>query len=129
MNNIQQNLLQAIDLIAINQASGVNFDTTEIATVLSKLDNGNYWVSNGKVKYEAKSTETIPYTENTQVYVSISQGDYSQDKVIIGRYDNRKEEEKAYLYEDPYQRLGVSHIVVMFLLLSLVILYLMLRIR
>lgn len=110
MNNIQQNLLQAIDLIAINQASAVNFDTTEIATVLSKLDNGNYWVSNGKVKYEAKSTETISYTENTQVYVSISQGDYSQDKVIIGRYDNRKEEEKAYLYEDPYQRLGVSHI-------------------
>lgn len=110
INNIQQNLLQAIDLIAINQASAVNFDTTEIATVLQKLDNGNYWVSNGKVKYEAKSTETISYTENTQVYVSISQGDYSQDKVIIGRYDNRKEEEKAYLYEDPYQRLGVSHI-------------------
>ena len=52
MNNIQQNLLQAIDLIAINQASAVNFDTTEIATVLSKLENGNYWVSNGKVKYE-----------------------------------------------------------------------------
>lgn len=113
INNIQQNLLWAIDLIAINQASAVNFDTTEIATVLSKLENGNYWVSNGKVKYEAKSTETISYTENTQVYVSVSQGDYSQDKVIIGRYDNRKEEEKAYLYKDPYQRLGVSHIVVM----------------
>lgn len=110
MNNIQQNLLQAIDLIAINQASAVNFDTTEIATVLSKLENGNYWVSNGKVKYEAKSTETISYTENTQVYVSVSQGDYSQDKVIMGRYDNRNEDEKAYLYEDPYQRLGVSHI-------------------
>jgi hypothetical protein len=64
-SNIQQNVLEAIELVAANKAASFGFDTTEIATVISKLDNGNYWVSNGKIKYEAKPTDDTPYAENS----------------------------------------------------------------
>lgn len=106
-NNIQQNVLEAIELVAANKVASFGFDTTEIATVISKLDNGNYWVSNGKIKYEAKPTDDTPYAENSQIYVTVTNGDYNLDKIIAGRYENKTGEEKVYLHKDPYERLLV----------------------
>ena len=106
-SNIQQNVLEAIELVAANKVASFGFDTTEIATVISKLDNGNYWVSNGKIKYEAKPTDDTPYAENSQIYVTVTNGDYNLDKIIAGRYENKTGEEKVYLHKDPYERLLV----------------------
>jgi len=57
---------------------------TQIVDDVHKLD-GYYYVYDGSVKFKAYS-DNIDYKVGQRVYVLIPQGDYSQQKLIQGRY-------------------------------------------
>ena len=107
--NIAEQVLRSADEIVSSRLNEVHFDKTEIATVLSKVKNKEnvYWLNNGSIKYEANALNNSEYSDGAQVYVTIINGDYNQDKIIIGSYDNTNDD-PVYLYEDPFDRFGIN---------------------
>lgn len=86
--NITDSLLQAVDLLVSERISELAFDKTVQARIISCEDNatGKY-----KIRYQdsilsAYSNEKNKrYVDNTEVYVRIPSGDFSQgDKEILG---------------------------------------------
>lgn len=90
----------------LNQAS---FDKTEICTIINKVDNEEnvYWVTNGSVKYQAKAEVGKDYGEGMSVYVTIPQGNYDLEKIIIGSY--KSEDRGAKLYTNPFDKVVKAH--------------------
>lgn len=99
MNSMQysDNLCQAIEIIANNVVQGLNYDKTILCTI-TNIDNakqGQYTVSDGSSTYIAYSSIKT-YKLNTQVYVLIPNGDYNQQKMIVGDYSTFLSEDKGY---------------------------------
>lgn len=86
-NTITSNLFGAIDNIIHSRLKELQYDKTEICTIVddSKAANGEYRVTNGSVTYTAKS-ENDSYKKDDQVRVSYVNGDATQEKFIIGKY-------------------------------------------
>lgn len=87
-NNITEAIFQSIDEITSAKISGLSFDRTELCTIIQTYDNfpNRYWVSNGSIKFEAISLNERTYKKNDQVYVTIPQGDYALQKIIVGKH-------------------------------------------
>lgn len=87
-------LCEAIDVIVKNRLSAVSFDKSIVCTIVddSEKTKGHYIVTDGTIKFDAY-TESEKYKINDQVYVTIPQGDYSQQKIIVSKYtaDNSAE--------------------------------------
>lgn len=99
MNSMQysNNLCQAIEIIANNVVQGLNYDKTILCTItnIDKAKQGQYTVSDGSSTYIAYSSIKT-YKLNTQVYVLIPNGDYNQQKMIVGDYSTSSSEDKGY---------------------------------
>ena len=99
MNSMQysDNLCQAIEIIANNVVQGLNYDKTILCTItnIDKAKQGQYTVSDGSSTYIAYSSIKT-YKLNTQVYVLIPNGDYNQQKMIVGDYSTFSSEDKGY---------------------------------
>lgn len=80
-------LLGAIDTIVGKRLQEMPYDKTIICTIIddSKAKNGEYFVTNGTIKFWA-TCENTSYRNDEQVRVSISNNDATQKKFILGKY-------------------------------------------
>ena len=104
MTDIAESLFQSIDIISKNQLKSLSFDTTVEATIIdaSRAQDGIYTVSTGNSNFLAYSTE-VGYKENDAVMVTVPQGDYNKQKMIIGKQvDNTN---TPMIYKSPFQQL------------------------
>lgn len=87
-SDISEQLFQAIDAIVQERLKQLNFDKTIIATIINndKRDFGCYQVStDNNIKFKVYS-EITKYNIGDKVYIRVPEGDYTKQKVIIGRY-------------------------------------------
>ena len=79
-------LLQAVDTLYNKRLESINFDVTDSATIIEvqNADEGKYLVSTKTAKYVAYSVNTR-YRVGDSVYVTIPNGDYDKQKIIIGK--------------------------------------------
>ena len=92
--SIQENIFEAMSIIADKKISEVKFDKTIECLVVSeaKADKGIYRVRYQDTEFDAYSnTNTVKYRKNTNVYVLVPQGDFSNRKSIIGKKEDRGE--------------------------------------
>ena len=104
MADITESLFQSIDIISKKQLKSLAFDTTIEATIIdaSRAQDGIYTVSTGNSSFLAYSTE-VGYKENDAVMVTVPQGDYNKQKMIIGKQvDNTN---TPMIYKSPFQQL------------------------
>lgn len=86
--NIQENIYQAIDIITSQKLAGLKYDQTIICEIMddSEAKLGKYSVSeNGRDIFDAFSLDKS-LKRKEQVCVTVPNGDYSQQKIITGRY-------------------------------------------
>lgn len=104
MSNISENLFDAVKIITSSMISSLQFDKTVIAKIAdaSNAARGEYVVTDGTSTYTAYS-ENTEYQEGTSVYVNILNGDYSNQKFIIGRYVS-KEDNGYFNYVSPMNK-------------------------
>lgn len=95
-------LFQSVDQIISERLKGISYDITDTVTIINTdyALNGKYEVSDGSATYYAYSSDTT-YELDDVVYVTVPNGDYSQQKIIIGKYvaDN----DKPYVFQTPFQ--------------------------
>lgn len=84
--NINESWLEAMRIVAESEIQKVSFDQTIKATVLNdeKAEEGRYWCTNGYSEFWAYSAE-VKYRNQDKVLVTVPQGDYSNQKVIISK--------------------------------------------
>lgn len=87
MANISENLFQAIDILTAKRLEGLKYDKTLLCEIIdnTKAERGEYRVTDGSSTFTAYSDITT-YKNGVSVYVTIPEGDYSQRKIISGRY-------------------------------------------
>lgn len=83
---ISEALLDAVSLVIDKKIEAVSFDKTINATITSieNADEGKYKVTTGNATFTAYSTED-KYSVNEAVLVLIPQGNYDNQKMIIGK--------------------------------------------
>ena len=105
--NMEQNfdnLFEALGIIVDSKLKNVKYDKTIVATI---LDDSNaekqqkYRCSDGSYEFDAYSDKT-DYKKGDSVQVSIPNGDYDQQKYIVGKY-MPKESAEAYSYRRPME--------------------------
>lgn len=86
--NIDYNeiLLQAVDTLITKRIQSINYDNTQIYTILNatKAEQGEYLVTDGAVQFYAYSTITN-YKKGDNVYVTIPNNDFNEQKIIVGK--------------------------------------------
>lgn len=82
-----EELLQSIDTVISARLNDISYDRTIVCTITdaSKRDYGQYTVTDGSTTFEAYSDNTT-YMTNQQVQVTVPNGDWSAQKVIVSRY-------------------------------------------
>lgn len=86
MGEVNESFLQAMKIVAESEIKKVSFDQTIKATILNdeKAEEGRYWCTNGYSEFWAYSAE-VKYKAQDKVLVTIPQGDYVNQKVIISK--------------------------------------------
>lgn len=81
-----ENLAQAVEIIVKSQLEGLAYDKTLLCSIVdnSQAKEGVYRVSDGSVEFTAYSTDKN-FNVGANVYVQIPQGDFNQQKTIIGK--------------------------------------------
>lgn len=89
-NSAMENLFQAIDIIVGDRLASLNYDKTIKVTVIddSQSSKGIYVVSDGATEFNAICNPDVVYTKGAIVYVVVPEGDWSNEKLIVGRYSN-----------------------------------------
>ena len=102
-NDLSSELFQAFDKIVSQKIESLNFNTTLTCTVTddSQADSGIYKVSDTITTYTAYSDITT-YRNGNSVYVLVPNGDYNQQKMIVGSYNT--ESADTYVYTKPSDR-------------------------
>lgn len=98
-----ENVLQAIEIITDKKLRDTSFDKTIQATVVdaSKAKDGIYTVFNGGTNFIAYSSET-GYKENDSVMVTIPEGNYDNQKIIISKsVKSDKGDDSPLIYHSP----------------------------
>ena len=92
---------QAVDTIVGEKLKGISFDQTIVCSIQddSKRAEGIYTVSDGSIRFDAYSDNT-GYRTGNEVYVSIPQGDWAQQKFITGKKTNK--DNQKYIYSTPF---------------------------
>ena len=86
-NEINQNIIGAINILVESALSQANFDKTISAVIVSCTDEakGKYKVKYQDATYYATSDNTeVKYSDNTEVYILIPGNDFSKEKKILG---------------------------------------------
>ena len=89
-NSAMENLFQAIDIIVGDRLAELNYDKTIKVKIVddSQSSNGIYTVSDGATEFQAVCNPDIVYTKDAIVYVVIPEGNWDNEKLIVGRYSN-----------------------------------------
>ena len=102
--NYNDILCEAIGIVVDGKLNNITYDKTVICTIVdnSKKDEGYYTVTTeDNVKFDAIS-ESNKYRIDDQVYVTIPQGDYSKQKIIISKY-TAEDRNKPVRYASPLE--------------------------
>ena len=85
MPDYSELMLQAMEIMAKGQINNINYDTTKTYNIkaLPTEGNGNYLVTDGSITFTAYSDAS--YRIGETVYVQIPEGDFNNQKNIIGR--------------------------------------------
>ena len=106
-----ENLFQAIDIITQERLSNLGYDKTIKATIVddSKAAQGTYELEYGANNiFTAHCDASMIYKTGMVVYVIIPQGDWNNDKLIVGKYSNNGDD--YYNYANPSDDfLDVTH--------------------
>ena len=87
MDNMSENLFQAIDILTSKRVGGLKFDKTLLCKIIddTKSIRGEYRVTDGSSTFTAYSDVTT-YRNGASVYVVIPEGDFSKRKIITGKH-------------------------------------------
>ncbi len=101
MADIAEQICLAVDQIVSERLKSIKYDSTIIATIVdnSEAKNYKYICSNGSAQFVAFGKDTS-FKINDSVQVTIPNNDYSQQKVIIGKYV--AEEATPYVFVQPF---------------------------
>lgn len=101
INQLQEKLLEANSIITNKIIEGISFDKTITCNIIDDTykKEGRYIVSNGAQEFTAYSTVTN-YSVNNTVYVTIPNGDYTNQKIIIGKKTSN--EDKPFVFTTPF---------------------------
>lgn len=99
-NETMLNLFNAMDVIVSERVKSLQYDKTITAQIenTDNAVNGEYIVNDGSTSFKAYS-ENTGYRKGAYVYVTIPEGDFNQQKTIIGKYV--KEGAEPYIYSSP----------------------------
>ena len=97
-------LLEAMSILSKKQIESISFDKTieAVVTDASKASDGVYTVSTGSSEFLAYSTET-EYKVNDAVMVTVPQGNFDKQKIIIGKQVDKMN--TPMIYKSPFQKL------------------------
>lgn len=105
VNHYENQLLGAFNLLMDNKLKGIAFDQTIVCTIEDNKDkkDGKYRVkTNDGLVFDAYS-EITNYQKNANIYVTIPQGNYNGQKIIIGRASG-EDQIKPYNYVSPFEQ-------------------------
>ena len=98
-----------MSIVAGKQINSVSFDETILCTIEDNTDKdkGKYIVHYQNASFPAYS-QTTNYTNGTKVYVTVPNGDWNQQKIIIGKYtsDNMTPFVFAYPFDSMFDMTG-----------------------
>lgn len=92
MNNVSENLVQAMEIIAAKKISELKFDITVQATIesLVNIDTGEYKVRyNGNIFSAFANDLTYTYKVGDNVFLKIPEGNFSGKKFIENKVNNK----------------------------------------
>ena len=86
VNELQDKLLKAMDILNAQALNSISFDKTITCTIEIDTDKkeGKYEVNDGNRIFTAYSTDTRLRSGDT-VYVTIPEGNFENQKMIIGK--------------------------------------------
>lgn len=89
MADIAENLFAAVDILMNKKIEAISFDKTVSAVIVddSEASYDRYVVNEGSIRYTAYSSG-IKYKKDETVMVTIPQGNYENQKIIIGKITN-----------------------------------------
>ncbi len=101
-NKLSEELFAAMDVIIGKRLEAVQKDNTILCTIedATNAEKGEYIVSYSATKFIAHSDNT-KYRAGQNVWVLIPDGDYNQEKIIIGKYT--KNTNTPYVWVDPME--------------------------
>lgn len=104
VNDLQNKLLQAMDIINAQALNSIAFDKTIICTIESDTyrKDGKYDVSDGSKIFTAFSSDTS-LRSGDNVYVTIPEGNYENQKIIIGKKTD--ETAKPFVFITPFDNI------------------------
>jgi len=95
-----ENFLEAMDLIVQKRLENLKYDKTILCEVIEVLDDEQrvYRVSDGSNTFIAYAISSqFVFEEGDSVYVNVPNGDYNQQKYILGREVTDKSKDYTYL--------------------------------
>ena len=106
MIDYAENLCEAMKIIFEKQIKQLSFDITIDATVVDATNakNGIYVVSHDGATFTAYSTDTS-FKEKDVVMVTVPQGNYDNQKMIIGKQVDKDKGEKPITYQSPFSQI------------------------
>ena len=86
-NDYLESLFTGVNILIDKKIEEISYDMTIVCTIMDDSDskNGAYKVSDGSTIFIAYS-DVDSYTNGTQVRVNIPEGDFTQQKYIVGKY-------------------------------------------
>ena len=97
-NNVQEALIQVSDIVATS-IEAPSFDKTVTGTIKGTYDDPNlYRVQINNFNCDAKVINNETYHVGQMVYITILQGDYSNDKIIIGTAEKSEQDQLVAKY-------------------------------
>lgn len=104
MPDVSEKLFEAMTILIDKKLESVKFDETIRATIedISNADSGEYIVTTGSAKFKAYSTET-KYKKDDAVLVTIPQGNYDNQKIIIGKQVD--DMNTPMIYKSPFEEI------------------------
>lgn len=101
VNELQEKLLKAIDILNAQALNSISFDKTITCKIESDKDkkDGKYEVNDGNRIFTAYSTDTSFRTGDT-VYVTVPEGKFENQKMIIGK--KTADNDKPFNFTQPF---------------------------
>lgn len=101
INELQDKMLQAMSIVNGKLLDTISYDTTITATISDNKDkaDGKYILTDGSKTFTAYSTVTN-YSNNTTVYVTIPNGNWENQKMIIGK--KTSDAETPFVFTTPF---------------------------
>lgn len=109
-NEAMENLFKAIDIITAERLSNLGYDKTIKATITddSQSAQGRYVLTDGSSTFDASCNPDTVYKKDMIVYVIIPEGNWDNEKLIVGKYSNKGDD--YYNYANPSDDfLDVTH--------------------